>query len=412
MTNKIEVLDAIMGSGKSTSVLKWVDEQPNGCFLYVTPLLSESEVRVVEACTVNKFTAPEVVKGETKSTVLLDMLKTGVNISITQSLYSMLTKEHLSLLQLNDYTIILDEEVSFIYPIGNDYSHNDFKYLKDTGRIGVTEDGRVEWLDSDILENTKYSKLANMCNLSMVYEAKRDGGWFVCQIPLDLLRCAKRVILMTYLFEGSVLDSFLKLKGFDVTEFKEVSVREVSKDKIRSLITFVGDRQVKAWSAESFSSHWYLNKANQATLTKLSKDIRAIANSEKVKSGDMLWCVPSAYVKPKRGANKKVAPSSYAAGDGVIVGGVAQGNFLQCSSRATNAYRDRELMIHCFNRFPNRAVAVYLEDYGFPVDDEQFALSEFLQWLWRSRIRDGLPIKVCILPKRMRKLFQDWLELD
>ena len=46
------------------------------------------------------------------------------------------------------------------------------------------------------------------------------------------------------------------------------------------------------------------------------------------------------------------------------------------------------------------------------MDDEQFALSEFLQWLWRSRIRDGLPIKVCILPKRMRKLFQDWLELD
>ena len=117
---------------------------------------------------------------------------------------------------------------------------------------------------------------------------------------------------------------------------------------------------------QSLSSHWYLNKANQATLTKLSKDIRAIANSEKVKSGDMLWCVPSAYVKPKRGANKKVAPSSYAAGDGVIGGGVAQGNFLQCSSRATNAYRDRELMIHCFNRFPNRAVAVYLEDYGFP----------------------------------------------
>ena len=112
--------------------------------------------------------------------------------------------------------------------------------------------GELEWLDSDILENTKYSKLANMCNLSMVYEAKRDGGWFVCQIPLDLLRCAKRVILMTYLFEGSVLDSFLKLKGFDVTEFKEVSVREVSKDKIRSLITFVGDRQVKSWSAESF----------------------------------------------------------------------------------------------------------------------------------------------------------------
>ena len=50
-------------------------------------------------------------------------------------------------------------------------------------------------------------------------------------------------------------------------------------------------------------------------------------------------------------------------------------------------------------------MAVYLEDYGFPVDDERFALAEFLQWLWRSRIRNGEPIKVCILPKRMRKSY-------
>jgi len=413
VANKIEVLDAIMGSGKSTSMLKWVDEQPNGCFLYVTPLLTESEVRVVEACTINKFTAPSVnEKVETKSSVLLDMLKAGVNISITQSLYSMLTKEHLSLIELNEYTIILDEEVSFIYPIGNDYSHNDFKYLKGTNRISVDDSGRVVWLDTEILDNTKYSKLCNMCNLGMVYEAKRDGGWFVMQMPIDLLRCAKRVILMTYLFEGSVLDSFLKLKGFDVLPFTEVKVRDISKESIRRLIEFVGDRQVEYWSAESFSSHWYTNKANQKMLTKLAKDIRAIANSEKAKSGEVLWCVPSVYAKPKKIENKRVAPISYGVGSGAMVGDLIQGNFLQCSSRATNGYRDRWLMIHCFNRFPNRAVAVYLEDYGFPVDDERFALAEFLQWLWRSRIRNGEPIKVCILPKRMRKLFQDWLAED
>ena len=57
MTNKIELLDSIMGSGKSTAVLNWCEQNPNTTFLYVTPLLSESEVRVVEACTQAKFIA-------------------------------------------------------------------------------------------------------------------------------------------------------------------------------------------------------------------------------------------------------------------------------------------------------------------------------------------------------------------
>ena len=44
-----------------------------------------------------------------------------------------------------------------------------------------------------------------------------------------------------------------------------------------------------------------------------------------------------------------------------------------------------------------------------PIDQETFALSEMLQWVWRSRIRNGQPIKVCILSDRMLRLFQHWL---
>lgn len=412
MANKIEVLDAIMGSGKSTSVLEWVDSNPDKCFLYVTPLLSESEVRVVEACKINKFSAPETNnKGETKSSVLLDMLSSGVNISITQSLYSLLRKEHLDLIELNNYTLILDEEVNFITPLDKAYTQNDFKYLEKSKSIMVDEGGKLVWLDNNILEDTKYYKLATMCNLGMIYQSKRRDSWFVTQLPIELIKRADRVILMTYLFDGSILDSFLQLKGIGVVPFTEVSVRDISKESIRELITFVGERQVRDWSSESMSSTWYTD-ASQQTLTKLAKDIRSIGNSEKAKSGELLWCVPSSLARPKKNG-RKVAPQSYAAGDGKeVVGDFAVGNFLPCSSRATNAYRDRSVMIHCYNRFPHQSVAAFLQDFGYPVSRNQFALSEFLQWLWRSRIRDGLPIKVCILPKRMRKLFQDWLELD
>lgn len=46
------------------------------------------------------------------------------------------------------------------------------------------------------------------------------------------------------------------------------------------------------------------------------------------------------------------------------------------------------------------------------MDDEQenlWALSEMLQWIWRSAIRNGQKITVYIPSKRMRKLLLQWL---
>ena len=48
-------------------------------------------------------------------------------------------------------------------------------------------------------------------------------------------------------------------------------------------------------------------------------------------------------------------------------------------------------------------------NYGQPIDQDTFALAEILQWIWRSAIRNGEPINLCILSPRMRELFLDWL---
>lgn len=224
MASKIEVLDAIMGSGKSTSVLNWCEQNPQTAFLYVTPLLSESEGRVVNACVQAKFIAPSTEEYKTKGEHLLDLLQSGVNISITHALYSSLRAEHLKVLKANKYVIILDEEVSFIEPLGDGYTSEDFDYLRSLKQIEVDEHGKLIWLNEEISDNTKYTKLANMCRLGMVYQSKRSEDWFVTQLPMDLITCADRVILLTYLFKGSILESFLTMKGIEVCEFKEVSL--------------------------------------------------------------------------------------------------------------------------------------------------------------------------------------------
>jgi len=51
----------------------------------------------------------------------------------------------------------------------------------------------------------------------------------------------------------------------------------------------------------------------------------------------------------------------------------------------------------------------YFEDRRITVHEDLYALSEMIQWIWRSRIRDELPIKVFIPSERMRSLFVRWL---
>ena len=409
MATKVEVLDKLMGSGKTTKILDWCEANPQTPFMYVTPLLSESEDRVVKACVDAKFIAPNNTEFATKGEHLLDLLGSGVNISITHALYSSLKEPHLNWIKNNKYTIILDEEVSFIEPFNAGYTKDDFSYLRELRQFDVLEDGRLVWLNDDIEGGAKYAKLANMCRLGMVYQAKRSEDMFVTQLPMGLIHSANRVILLTYLFKGSILSSFLKLKGVDVVDFVEVDVSESSKLSLHNLIEFVGEKQIRDWAGESLSASWYA-KATQKELTKVSNTIRNIADANKTPNNELVWCVPSNLVNTTGKGARKVSPRGYSAGSGEInEHGIAQGCFLACTARATNAYRDRSVVVHAFNRFPHVSVSSFLQDYGVDVDNNQFALSELVQFVWRSQIRDGKPIKICILSKRMRKLFQDWL---
>lgn len=47
---------------------------------------------------------------------------------------------------------------------------------------------------------------------------------------------------------------------------------------------------------------------------------------------------------------------------------------------------------------------------GFPVKEDIFALSEMVQWVWRSAIREGNPINIYVPSSRMRDLLERWLE--
>jgi phosphoribosyl-AMP cyclohydrolase len=47
---------------------------------------------------------------------------------------------------------------------------------------------------------------------------------------------------------------------------------------------------------------------------------------------------------------------------------------------------------------------------GVNLDEDLFALSEMIQFIWRSRIREGKPIDLFVPSGRMRTILKAWLD--
>ena len=92
--------------------------------------------------------------------------------------------------------------------------------------------------------------------------------------------------------------------------------------------------------------------------------------------------------------------------------GKVENTWIATQTRATNDYAHKTHVLHLFNRYPNQTIKAYLQDYECDVNSDVFALSELVQWVWRSAIRNNESIVLCIASSRMKKLFIEWLDSD
>lgn len=428
MTNKVEVLDRCMGSGKTTQCFKWMSQHINERYIYISPLLSECEQRVSVDAIDLEFRNPE---SPNKGRHMLELLKEGANISTTHALFSDMTKEHLAEVESKGYIIIIDEEFGMIEPMPNEYKQSDVEFLLDKKLITINEDkqGIVTWLEGDETKHdSKYGKFKAMCDIGMLFAAKRKdkagvNKFMVTQLPLELITKAKRVVILTYLFDGSIMDAFLKLKGIDVQPFTDYDVKDKHPSEYKPLINFVGMAQRKKLSTLPLSATGYEERLTQIECDNISKAIKAIGKATNNTAMELVYSVPKKLVKPDKRNAKRINPPSYAPfpksvdeSNLIDIDGetYAKGCWLYSEARATNLYRNRKTMIYCIDKYPLQSVKAYLQDYGQDVDNDKYALSCLLQWLWRGCIRTGKPMNVCCISTkdRMHKLLDSWLNCE
>ncbi|MEH7502923.1 hypothetical protein V7152_13090 [Neobacillus drentensis] len=150
---------------------------------------------------------------------------------------------------------------------------------------------------------------------------------------------------------------------------------------------YVPDGKVKG---NELSSTWFKCASDEA-IERLKKNLYTYFR-RCGKSNDNLWTT-------KKLMQYKLQGRGYTKG------------FISWTTRATNDYQDTHNLAFVYNLYMKPFEKHFFEDAGVKVNEDLLALSDLLQWIWRSAIRkpDAEPINIYVPSLRMRTLLYQWL---
>lgn len=388
--------DEVMGSGKTTAAIKAINAAPaEQKFMFVTPYLSEV-ARIKEGCAEKEFCEP--VEGfDCKTADLERLIDVQANIVTTHALFTMMPLEYLEKIRETGYVLFLDEALEPMEPLTG-IDPLDAEYATDK-LIKINEDSSVEWIASEKYHG-QFTFLRNMCDKGYLRGAVSEEGaaCFVHILPTAYFTSFKDVVIMTYLFSGQILKNYLNIEKLpyrrlflNYEEQMFASKREgVFRRDYRPLITILDNPRMNAIGDKktALSHSWYARNDLKQVSNNLNNFFK---NMMKSPANSRLWTVFA-------DCKEEVGGSRYSK------------SFLACNTRATNEYKDRTVLAYLVNRYRNPFFVRYFRYYGVETNNDIFALSEMLQWLWRSALRDGKHIILYIPSKRMRDLLKAWLD--
>lgn len=409
-----------MGGGKTSAAITYINDHPEKKFLYITPYLDEA-TRVNKACPAANFMEPsDKIKGcgfkKWKHT--LKLLEEERNVASTHAAAVYYTPEMLEKLKEKDYTIIIDESVN-AFEQGIGISNADVEMLVESGYMSRREDGTLVAGKRKYPEDGKYSHIIHTLltrpllrlknDKSETAKTKKEYLWYWV-FPKEFLTCVEDVIVLTYMFEGSMMESWLNVCEIDY-RYIGVSRSECGKyrfsDKldympeyvrsIKNLVHVVHHDKMNAIGGDrrtdtNLSKGWF--KSHPDGIEKLRRNlVNYYRNLTHVSTKEKLC-----GVYPEPGIWSKLR------GDGF------RNRKLTYNQRSTNAYKAANTLAYLVNVYPNKSVYGWFYKSGFPFDQDKYALSTMIQWIWRSAIRDGEEITIYVPSMRMRMLLEEWME--
>nr|DAN13853.1 MAG TPA: Cas system-associated protein [Caudoviricetes sp.] len=402
---KVNIVDAIMGAGKTQSIMNYINASDDDeKFLVITPFLDEIK-RYRAYCYSKNFKTPTFLKDNDKGSKLNDLKKLidkGENIVSTHALFQKFDNELIDLCRAKNYTLIMDEVANVIeeYPL----TKQDFIVLKNTYVDINPNTKQLIWKKEYEDYQGKFENEKRLCELgSLVCYGDSLMVWL---FPIETFNSFRNIYILTYYFEMQMQKYYYDYYGVQYTYWSvagnsmktyhlipyDKTIKYTSYDYSKLIhiceidkLNMIGDRDTDL----SFS--WYNRNKNNASMKVLKNNLyNFFHNVRENKSNDNIWTTFKEYQNALKGK------------------GYTKG-YLPCNCRATNDYINRTSVAYLVNRYLNPFIKNFFTMNNISVDEDGFALSEMLQFIWRSAIREGKDIWVYIPSIRMRNLLKQWV---
>ena len=403
MKNKfIMIKDYPCGSGKTSKMIEGLSYDKK--YLIVVPLLSEVE-RIIERTHIQFYqpNGKECSKQRTKYESLETLLLEGKNIVTTHQLYSAivsLAREGL----MSDYHVIIDEVPNVCTSIRTKHKRSLKEFYIGNGYIEVDDQGKVfateKWdRDHEDVSDTLDEKLYQFSKSGFLYLL--DETLFVWVLPTELLTLTFSMTILTYKSEGSLLLPFLKKSGIKAVVMSDQKMEEEFRIEAKRLITLRSIPKLEKFNFSHTGQNKILGKTNtQMQVASALKSLR-YGDLKDVNLKDVLiTCAKSQWLK---GDDNKPRPAGFSKGARLF-----EANWVANTTRGTNDYAHCSHLIYLYDQFINPYIGRWLEA-GTAEMCDAYALTELIQWVWRSRVRKGEAITLYIPSTRMRRLFGEWL---
>lgn len=392
----IYIVDAPCGTGKTSAAIQMMNDNKDDHYLFITPFLKEV-TRIKEQCTSRSFYEPQEMK--TKLNGLHWLLDKNKDIASTHSLFLNFNDYTIQLLKQKEYILILDEVADVVEIM--DITKKDLKNIIEN--YAHVEDGLLIWDDMDY--EGKFSDIMRM-SLNKCVGIYGDTALIWC-FPIEIFKLFKEVYILTYLFNAQIqkyyydfYDISYKNKYVDYI-YNEYSLTDKPviypiQNEYKNLITICDNEKLNNIGDldTSLSVSWFIRdkfNINKPLIKALRNNTyNYFRNIVKSSSELNMWTTFKPF--------KKLLQSS----------GYSRG-FVSVNARATNEFRHKIYLAYCANMYMNPVLKQFFNQKDIKVNEELYSLSELIQWIWRSAIREDKPINIYIPSSRMRNLLIDWL---
>lgn len=451
---KVHVIDAVMGSGKSCAAINYINSLPDDVkVIYVTPynhqktkaekeaeekykskkgrkrIIAPNEVaRIIDACKEKDFAEPQFVNNR-KVNGLKELIVGGRNIATTHALFHLMAmdKEIISLCREQGYILFMDEVTEVIKTYDGLSKKSDLDILlkgtaerdEKTGEIiakplaTMDDNGFLNWVHPDYT-GSKFSPERKLIenNALACYGGKKNAMALVELFPIDAFTAFDEVFILTYMFDAQLQSYYYKYHGIEYDYWyvkgnspetysftSNIAERTQKSVNYKKLINLYTDPKIEkiCKKRNALSLNWFINNSayNKGAIIALKNSLytffRRGTDKGKGSHHDRLWTTFKEFRDDVKDRGNKEA-------------------FLHINARATNECIECDAVAYIANRYLNPLEKRFFETNGITVNENDFALSELLQFVWRSAIREGKPIDLYIPSKRMRELLEQWID--